>query len=231
MSKNWISFWDSSHSVYVNARHLDAHYRRIADDLLRYVPEGGAVLDYGCGEALSHGQIAARARRLILCDAAPGVRAALGARFGGNEKIAVQSPDDIAALPASSFDLIVIHSVAQYLTPEQLEEKLSLFQRLLRTDGLLVLGDIVPPNVSPLTDALSLLRFGADNGFFFAAIFGLARTLFSDYARLRSRLGLTHYGEPELTAKLAAAGFVAQRAAENVGHNPSRMTFLARPGS
>ena len=30
---DWISFWDTNHSVYVSARHLDAHYRRIADDL------------------------------------------------------------------------------------------------------------------------------------------------------------------------------------------------------
>ena len=85
---DWISFWDSKHSIYVNARHLDAHYRRIADDLLPYVPAGGAVLDYGCGEALSPTASPPTAGRLILCEAAPGVRATLAARFAGNDKIA-----------------------------------------------------------------------------------------------------------------------------------------------
>jgi SAM-dependent methyltransferase len=228
-ASDWISFWDSRHSVYVNRRHLEAHYRRIADDLLRYVPQGGAVLDYGCGEALSHGRIAERASRLLLCDAAPGVRAGLASRFADNRKIAVHSPDEVAALPAASLDRIVMHSVAQYLGAEQLDERLALFRRLLRGDGMLVLGDIIPPDVSPVPDALSLLRFGAREGFFFAAGFGLVRTLFSNYARLRSTLGLAHYDEAAITARLAAAGFSAERAAQNAGHNPARMTFLARP--
>jgi hypothetical protein len=49
---DWIAFWDSEHSIYVNARHRDVHYRRIAQDICAYVPAGAAVLDYGCGEAL-----------------------------------------------------------------------------------------------------------------------------------------------------------------------------------
>jgi len=43
----WIAFWDSDHSIYVNARHKDVHYRAIAQDVLAYVPEGARVLDYG----------------------------------------------------------------------------------------------------------------------------------------------------------------------------------------
>ncbi len=227
--RDWISFWDSEHSVYVNARHLDAHYRRIADDLLRYLPAGGVVLDYGCGEALAHDRIAAVAGRLILCDAAPGVRVSLASRFATNTRIEVDTPEDIVALPAGELDLIVMHSVAQYLSVEQLERTLALFRRLLHPDGMLVVGDIIPPDVSPLTDALALLRFGAREGFFLAAVAGLVRTVFSNYARLRSTLGLTHHGERAMLERLAAAGFSAQRAAQNVGHNPARMTFLARP--
>ena len=30
---DWIAFWDSEHSIYVNARHRDVHYRTIAQDL------------------------------------------------------------------------------------------------------------------------------------------------------------------------------------------------------
>jgi SAM-dependent methyltransferase len=228
---DWISFWDTKHSVYVNARHLDAHYRRIADDLLRYVPAGGAVLDYGCGEARHHDRVAAAAGRLILCDAAPGVRASLAARFSGNSKIEVRSPEEVEAVTAGSLDLIVMHSVAQYLIGEQLDRQLALFRRLLKPDGLLVLGDIIPPDVSPLTDTTALLRFGAQDGFFIAAAIGLARMVFSDYARLRSSLGLARYDERGMIERLAAAGYLAQRASENIGHNAARMTFVARIGA
>ena len=228
-ARDWISFWDSRHSIYVNPRHHAAHYRRIADDMLRYVPPGGAVLDYGCGEALAADRVAEVAGKLVLCEAAPGVRAALNARFAGNDKIEVRSPDEIAAAPEQSFDLIVMHSVAQYLTPAELEALLAQFRRLLKPGGLLVLGDVIPPHVSALTDALALLRFGAREGFFGAALVGLMRTAFSNYWTLRSTLGLTRYDEAAVDNKLRAAGFLAKRAADNIGHNPARMTFLGWP--
>ena len=191
---DWISFWDSKHSVYVSARHLEAHYRRIADDLRQYAPPGGTMLDYGCGEARAHGRIAGKAGQLILCDAAPGVRAALAARFAASNKIEVRSPEEVAALPPDSLDTIVMHSVAQYLTAEQFDATLATFRRLLKPDGLLVLGDVIPPNVSPVTDALALLRFGAKEGFLIASVTGLVRTVFSNYARLRSTLETTRFG-------------------------------------
>jgi SAM-dependent methyltransferase len=227
---DWIAFWDSKHSIYVNARHREVHYRTIAEQIRAYLPPAATVLDYGCGEALSAGIVAEGARRLILCDAAPKVRAALAARFAGHTNIEVRSPDEIAALPAGSLDVVVLHSVAQYLTPDDLTALFVLFLRLLRPAGLFILGDVIPPQVSAATDAMALLRFAAANGFLAAALAGLARTVaLTDYWRLRSNLGLSRYGEAEMLGRLDAAGFSAERARANIGHNPARMTFLARP--
>jgi SAM-dependent methyltransferase len=225
---DWIAFWDSEHSIYVNARHRDVHYRTIAQDIAKHVPRNATVLDYGCGEALHADIVAATARRLILCEAAPMVRAALAQRFAGKAGIEVRAPDDVAALPAGSLDVVVLHSVAQYLAPDELDGLLALFRRLLTDQGFLVLGDIIPPHVAAWTDAAALLRFAAANGFLGAALLGLARTVLSDYWRLRSRLGLTRYGEAAMIEKLSRAGFSAGRAGANIGHNPARMTFLAR---
>jgi SAM-dependent methyltransferase len=225
----WIACWDSAHSIYVNARHREVHYRTIAQDINAYVPPGARVLDYGCGEALSADIVAARARELILCEAAPAVRAALSARFSGRAGMRVSSPEEVAALPAQSLDVVVLHSVAQYLTPGELDALLASFRRLIAPQGLLILGDIIPPHVSAARDALAVLRFAAANGFFGAALVGLVRTLASDYWQLRSRLGLSRNGEAAMIGKLAAAGFSARRAPTNIGHNRARMTFLARP--
>jgi SAM-dependent methyltransferase len=225
---DWIAFWNSKHSIYVNARHRDVHYHGIARDIRAHVPAGARVLDYGCGEALHADLIAASARALTLCEAAPMVRAALTRRFGAHATIEVRAPEEVAALPAGSFDIIVMHSVAQYLTRGELDVLLALFQRLLGVDGLLILGDVIPPHVSAATDATALLRFAATNGFLGAAVVGLVRTLASDYWRLRSRLGLTRYSEIAMIEKLAGAGFCGHRAGANIGHNPARMTFLAR---
>ena len=156
---DWIAFWDSEHSIYVNARHRDVHYRRIAQDIRAHLPAGAAVLDYGCGEALHADIVAETAGRLILCEAAPMVRAALGRRFGNNPKIEVRAPEEIAALPSGSIDVVVLHSVAQYLSPKELDELLVLFRRLLGADGVFILGDVIPPHVSALGDAAALHSF------------------------------------------------------------------------
>src|SRR5215471_12725361 len=227
--RDWISFWDSQHSIYVNARHFDVHYRTIAEMIVRHVPSSDAVvMDFGCGEALHADRVAAACRRLILVDAATKVRSGLVARFSGNRNIEVRAPAELADLSDRSIDLAVMHSVAQYLTSAEFSALLVLFRRLLRPGGLLLIGDVIPPQVSAFTDAVALLNYGAANGFLFAAIGGLLRTAASNYTKLRSRIGITLYTEAEMLRKLAAAGFTATRAEANVGPNPARMTFLAR---
>jgi ubiquinone/menaquinone biosynthesis C-methylase UbiE len=227
---DWIAFWDSKHPIYVNARHLDVHYRCIADDVVRYVPSRTAtVLDFGCGEALHADRIVAAAGRLILIDAAPSVRARLLSRFRSQPAIEVRSPQELSTLADRSIDLVLMHSVAQYLSSAELSATLVLLRRLLKPGGLLLLGDVLRPDVSVVTDVLALLSFAAANGFFCAAVGGLARTARSDYRRLRSTVGLTRYSQSEIEAKLEAAGFSPSRAPVNIGHNWARMTFLARP--
>jgi SAM-dependent methyltransferase len=226
---DWIAFWDSQHSIYVNARHRDVHYRTIARDIRAHLPPGASALDYGCGDALHADLVAEPARRLILCEAAPKVRAALIERYRGHPKIEVRSPDEVATLPAGSLDTIVMHSVAQYLGPEELDALLADFRRLLGDEGMLILGDVLAPDVSAWHDVIALLRFAAAHGFLGAALVGLVRTLASEYPSLRSHLGLTRYSEAAMVEKLAAAGFSASRAPANIGHNPARMTFVARP--
>jgi SAM-dependent methyltransferase len=230
MSSDWLAFWDSPHSIYVNARHKDVHYRLVAKEIAGLVPARSArVLNYGCGEAVHADGVASVAGEVLLCEAAPGVRAKLKTRFAGFPKLRVVTPEEVAQLPPQSLDLIVLHSVAQYLTAAEADTLFQLFRRLLKADGLLVVGDVIPPQVPAATDALALLRFGAANGFFFAAVAGLLRTFFSDYWRLRSRLGLSRYAEADMLERLAGAGFAAHRTPKNLGHNQARMTFFAHP--
>ena len=230
MISSWLAFWDGPHSIYVSARHKDVHYRLIASEIIALVPGPLArVLDYGSGEALHADLVAAQAGELLLCEGAPGLRAGIARRFAGVANIRAVAPEDVARLPAHSLDLIVLHSVAQYLTADEAGTLLELFHRLLKPGGVLVVGDVIPPHIPAATDAAALIRFAAANGFLLAALGGIARTLMSDYMRLRARLGLTRYDEAKMLQRLAAAGFAAQRAGKNIGHNQARMTFIARP--
>jgi hypothetical protein len=69
---DWLAFWDSPHSIYVNARHKDVHYRLIAKEIAALVPGADTrVLDYGSGEALHANLVAEVAGELLLSEAAP----------------------------------------------------------------------------------------------------------------------------------------------------------------
>lgn len=226
---DWIDYYDSTHTIYVSKAHRDAHFRVIANDIAGFIPSPDAVvLDYSCGEALCAPQVAAACGQLILAEPAPGVRGRLLERFAADPKIEVMSLSALGGLADASVDLAVMISVAQYMTPDELDGALALIRRVLKPGGQLVLGDILKPDIGAPTDVMALLRFGAKNGFFKDAVIGLARTTLSDYWQLRQRIGLQRYSEAQMIGKLASAGLIAVRAPENVGHNPARMTFVAR---
>jgi SAM-dependent methyltransferase len=156
------------------------------------------------------------------------VRAKLARRFADKGNIRVLAPDQVERLPDASIDLLVANSLVQYLTPAELDRLLAVWRRLLTPGGALIVADVIRPGVGVMTDTVALLRYAARNGFFVAAVIGVARTVFSGYRRLRAELGISCYGEAEFLAKLAAAGFAAERLPFNLEHNPARMTFRAR---
>lgn len=226
---DWIDYYDSTHTIYASKRHRDLHFELIARDIIGYITSPEAVvLDYSCGEALSAAKVAAVCGQLILAEPAPGVRGRLIARFAPNTKIRVRSLDDLRNMQEKSVDLAVMNSVAQYMTPTELDFAFAVIRRLLKPGGRLILGDILRPEVGMGRDVLALLRFAARHGFLKDALIGLLSTALSDYRQLRSRIGLQRYSESEMLAKLRASGFAASRALVNIGHNPWRMTFVAR---
>jgi ubiquinone/menaquinone biosynthesis C-methylase UbiE len=226
---DWIDYYDSTHTIYASKLHRDLHFQVIARDIAGYISSPDAVvLDYSCGEALFAGRVADACGKLILAEPAPGVRGRLIARFAPNTRIRVRSLDDLRHMEEKSVDLVVINSVAQYMTSDELDAAFAVIRRLLKPGGRLVLGDILRPEVGMIRDVIALLRFAAAHGFLKDALYGLASTALSDYRQLRTRIGLQRYSETEMIAKLAAAGFTASRAHQNIGHNPWRMTFVAR---
>lgn len=228
--RDWIEFYDSPHSIYVNARHKDVHYRDIGKQIAAFVPAPHArVLDYGCGEATHADLVAKVAARVFLCDAAPSVRALLSARFGATANIRVVAPEEVEQMPDRSLELIVANSVVQYLTRDTLTALLALWRRLLAPGGVLIVADVIPPHVGVVSDAAALIRYAAAHGFLLAALVGLTRTALSSYRQLSATLAKAHYGEAEFLGILQAAGFTAERLARNLEHNPARMTFRARP--
>ncbi|MGO4386381.1 methyltransferase domain-containing protein [Microvirga sp. 2YAF29] len=224
---NWRDYWNQDTPIYSGERHKLLHYRLVANDIIGLIPSHDTVvLDYGSGEALFADKVAAKCARLYLSDAAPLVRDRLNERFNSNDHIVVLSPEDVAAIDDKSVDLIVVNSLLQYLSLDELRGLLKLWKSKLKSRGQLVVADIIPPDLSPVTDAKALMRFAWEGGFLRSAILGLARTAFSDYRKIREDIGLAQYSDEEMLDILSEAGFTPERAKRNLGHNPARMTFI-----
>ena len=88
-----------------------------------------------------------------------------------------------------SVDLAVMNSVAQYMTPAELDQAFAVVKRLLKPGGRLVVGDILRPEVGMVRDVAALLRFALTHGFLKDALIGLVSTALSDYRQLRSKVG------------------------------------------
>jgi len=229
----WADFWAGDHAIYVNARHATVHYDRIAADLTALLKGRGRprVLDWGCGDAFGAPALAMACSELLLYDAVAVVQKRLLARFANVAGIQVLDDPMWRSLPAASVDVIVMNSVAQYLSRGELERVLDEFRHVVRDTGEVLLADIIPPDAGMLPDIASLLATGARHGFFLAASSGLVRTWFSRYRQIRNEAGFSTYDAREVAGIAQQNGFAAERLPTNVGFNQQRMTFRLRPVS
>lgn len=224
---HWKEFFSAAETIHVNDVHGEVHCRQVAADIVAVLPGPQAqVLDYGPGAALFADRVAAAAGHLFLCEMAEQNRRELTDLYTGNTKITVMD-EDTSVIPGGSVDLMIVNSVLQYLTSEELDELLAEARRLLRPGGRLLIGDVIPKNASRVADTLAFLRFAARHRFLREALTALAKTTFSFYGRIRKELGLTLYDESEMMTRLIAAGYSPRRHRPNLSHNQARLSFMA----
>jgi SAM-dependent methyltransferase len=228
--QSWLDFWNAPNAIYVSRRHQDAHYAKVLSGIGRFMPAGGAavVLDWGCGDALAADDLAQTCRIVLLYDRADSTRRRLLAHYAGNPKIRVLDDAELDAVSPASVDLIVVNSVVQYLDRRQFVDALRRFHRLLKSDGKLLLGDIIAPDTPLAGHVTTFLRFAWQNGFFVAAVIGLARNFMSPYRRLRRDAGYACYTAGEMLGLLDENGFVGERLTSNIAVSQLRSSYLAR---
>jgi ubiquinone/menaquinone biosynthesis C-methylase UbiE len=231
--QSWLDFWNAPNAIYVGRRHQEAHYAKVASGIGGFVPAGGdaVVLDWGCGDAVMANALAQTCRTLLLYDRAEAARGRLMSAYAGSPKIRVLGEAALEALPDASIDLIVVNSVVQYLSASQFSDALKLFHRLLKSDGKLLLGDIIAPDTPLVGHVITFLRFAWRNGFFVAAIIGLARNFVSPYRKLRRDAGYACYTPTQMLGLLDDNGFVGERLTSNIAVSQLRSSYLARKPS
>jgi ubiquinone/menaquinone biosynthesis C-methylase UbiE len=227
MIKSWLDYWNRPNGIFVNDRHKRAHYRVLLANIQPFLPRcaGGSLLDWGCGEAVGAELMAIECERVYLHDPASTVRAGLWQRYKDHPRITVL--DDLKQLSDSSQDLILINSVVQYLSRAELSATLRDLRRLLKPEGMFLIGDVITPRTPLWRHAVVFLRFGYREGFFLAALIGLVRNFLPSYTSLKRKQGLSAYSEADLLRILEGAGLRGERLPRNIAVSHIRATYRA----
>jgi SAM-dependent methyltransferase len=79
--------------------------------------------------------------------------------------ISVLDDSALDTLPEQSLDYILLCSVIQYLRDYELQSLFQFFHSRLKPGGMLILADVIPPDVSVFRDVYDLVRAALQGGY------------------------------------------------------------------
>src|SRR2546426_11119045 len=160
VENQWHAYWDR----------LEEHvfFRVEAEDYLSRLEAalgphlGARVLDFGCGFGFVAELLAPRVPALFVFDASDRLRRRAQLRLAGHVNVRVLGAPEVAPWPDElRFDLILVNSVVQYMTPDKFHGWLRRWRAMLAPGGRLVLSDLLVRDVNPLREMVDLLVLGA----------------------------------------------------------------------
>ena len=232
----WRAFFDDLQDASPLYREQAALYLR---SLRASVPlrHDQRVLDFGCGFAFVEALLAPLVGHVCLWDPSPTMRTASkrqtadlpNVSFCDLSTVAPGSgaPDEWRGRP---FDLILVNSVVQYMTPDELSAWLPRWRAMLTTAGAVVLSDLIPPDHRGQHDVVDLLRLGVRHG---STLRGVREALggVTRYWRTSRAAPLQRVGSEDLARRAAAAGLTVTALPANLTHFRRRWAALLRPQS
>jgi SAM-dependent methyltransferase len=220
--ESWVSYWEELNEGQLLFRQeADEYVRRLRRALSP--PPGAVVLDFGCGYGFVAEGLAPLVGEVYLWDAAESMRRHAARRLVGIANVHLL--EKVEPPPGVCFDLILVNSVVQYMTEEELAGWLGRWRLLLAPSGRVVLSDLLPPDHRSLADILSLLRFSLRRGYFFRAL----RNVLGERKRYQQTVRahpLLHVGRDRLTQLAAAARLTVTFLPRNLTHFARRYTAV-----
>lgn len=184
------------------------------------------VLDFGCGFGFVAAMLAPRVGQIFLWDASTNMRQRARVNVAGQPNIRfIDLSDPRAVASELRFDLILVNSVAQYMTRDDFSAWLVLWRDMLAPKGRVVVSDLIPPTYPASSDIVDLLRFSARRRVLARAIWQLFGDLWR-YWRVRTACPLTRIGREELSRLGQTAGFVVSFLPRNLTHFTKRSTAV-----
>jgi SAM-dependent methyltransferase len=223
-SESWTSHYEALDDGFVLFAHeAQDYFERLAAAVT--IRRDTSVLDFGCGFGYVAELVGRVAGELYVWDVAANMRERTQRRVGRARSVHVLALDPWPAKPPVSVDLVLVNSVAQYLTREELRAYLARWRDLLAPGGRIVLSDLITPRSGFVGEVVDSLAFAARRGFLWKSLAHAAGQL-GVYLRARRSLPLLRLDESELRHDAAAAGLEATILDRNLTYRRNRFTAL-----
>ena len=225
--RSWRSFWESANSCrlnYVEAEHfIEALQHHVG------LQPTWHVLDFGCGFGFTAGLIAPLVASVSVWDSAANVRAHARDHLashdnGGRRELGTEStlPDGV------SFDLIVVNSVVQYMSADELSRWLAAWRDGLAPEGRLVLSDLIPRGHDVRRDIPAVLLFSLRHGTLLHALIEGAKE-WRRHRQVHRHVSLLTIALEELAAQAQELGLEPEVLPINLSSHPARVSVVLTP--
>ena len=184
------------------------------------------VLDFGCGFGHVAERLAPHVGELSLWDASANMRRHAHVNLAKSSNIRfldLSAPDFLG--PEQKFDMILVNSVIQYMTPEQFSAWLLHWRNMLAQNGRIVISDIIPPGHPALRDVWDLLQFSARRGFLLRAMWQALGEIWQYWGVRRVR-PLTQFRREDFNGQAVALGMTVKYLPLNLTHFTKRLTAV-----
>ncbi len=222
-SDYWESIEDRQQVFRIEARDYAERVRRLLKPA-----RSMSLLDFGCGFGHTARELSGDVGKIAIWDASSTVRKQAAERIASLPNVEVldlDAPEN--AQLSDRFDLILVHSVLQYMSSEQILAWLARWRAMLKSDGRLVLSDLIVPGAGGLGELFSYLVFAARHGFFWNA-FVAGVVEMGRYWKARQSRPLTTAPRAAVESWAAQSGLAVEWLNENLSHRGARATAILR---
>jgi SAM-dependent methyltransferase len=212
-----------------------AYWERVPEGRLLFAPESeeyvrnflrefepkptDRVLDYGCGFGTISRLLATKIGTIRYWDDVESIRRIAARNLAGVENAGEWNGEE------DGFDFVLVNSVIQYLSVDELKVNIAEWAALLAPTGRIVLSDWSEPGHSTIADLWSLFGFSLRRGYFNRAMWNTLAEWrrYAATARVRPPY---HPARCEIDRFAAAAGLSACYLARNLTHFRGRCTAV-----
>jgi SAM-dependent methyltransferase len=224
LEDGWQAYWDrlEEHVIFrVEAADYVARLEAaLGTDL------GARVLDFGCGFGFIAELLAPRVAQLFVFDASERMRRRAQLRLAGHANVRFLGPPGAAPWPSAlEFDLILVNSVVQYMTPDEFHHWLGQWRAMLAPGGHLVLSDLLTHDVDPLREVVGMLALSARRGCLMRVVRKALGEL-RHYSKTRRMRPLCRIAFRDLRERAGQLGLVVDVLPSNLTYRKTRATAV-----